>query len=107
MAQPPLSQQIRDLERRLGYALFDRTTRGVQLTRVGQFFLERTRHTLAKMGQDLETARRLGSGQEGVLTVGFSGSTLFTVLSKVIGLRRSWMARRIWDSYGTEKRARG
>jgi DNA-binding transcriptional LysR family regulator len=85
MAQPPLSQQIRKLERHLGYALFDRTTRGVRLTRVGQFFLERARNTVAKLGDDVEMARRLGSGQEGVLTVGFSGSTMFTALPKVIG----------------------
>src|SRR5580700_9139561 len=89
MAQPPLSQQIRDLERNLGHALFDRTTRGVRLTRVGQFFLDRVRNTLAKVGEDVDTARRLGSGQEGVLTIGFSGSTMFTALPKVIRLYRS------------------
>jgi len=85
MAQPPLSQQIRNLERHLGYALFDRTTRGVRLTRVGQFFLERARNTVAKLADDVEMARRLGSGQEGVLTVGFSGSIMFTALPKAIG----------------------
>jgi DNA-binding transcriptional LysR family regulator len=84
LAQPPLSQQIRNLERHLGYALFDRTTRGVRLTRVGQFFLERARLTLAKVNDDSEMARRLGSGREGVLTVGFSGSTMFTALPKAI-----------------------
>jgi DNA-binding transcriptional LysR family regulator len=89
MAQPPLSQQIRDLERNLGHALFDRTTRGVRLTRVGQFFLERVRNTLAKLSEDVDTARRLGSGQEGVLTIGFSGSTMFTALPRVIRLYRS------------------
>jgi DNA-binding transcriptional LysR family regulator len=88
MAQPPLSQQIRNLERNLGYSLFDRTTRGVRLTRVGEFFLERVRNTLAKVGDDVEMARRLGSGLEGVLTVGFSGSIVFTALPKVIGRYR-------------------
>jgi len=88
MAQPPLSQQIRDLERNLGHALFDRSTRGVRLTRVGQFFLERARTTLVKMSDDVETARRLGSGREGALTVGFSGSVMFTALPKAIGQYR-------------------
>jgi DNA-binding transcriptional LysR family regulator len=88
MAQPPLSQQIRNLERNLGYALFDRTTRGVKLTRVGLFFLERARGTLAKMGDDIEMARRLGSGLEGALTVGFAGSVMFTGLPKAIRLYR-------------------
>src|SRR5258708_10822518 len=70
MAQPPLSQQIRNLERILGYPLFDRTTRGVRLTKVGQYFRERARDTLTKIHDDMEMARRLGSGQESVLTVG-------------------------------------
>jgi DNA-binding transcriptional LysR family regulator len=84
MAQPPLSQQIRSLERMLGYPLFDRTTRGVRLTKVGEYFRERARHTVAKMQEDVEMARRLGSGQEGVLTVGFSGSVMLTTLPKAI-----------------------
>jgi DNA-binding transcriptional LysR family regulator len=56
---------------------------------VGQFFLDRARNILAKLDEDVETARRLGSGQEGVLTVGFSGSTMFTALPNAIGLFRS------------------
>jgi DNA-binding transcriptional LysR family regulator len=84
MAQPPLSQQIKALERILGYALFDRTTRGVKLTAVGEFFRERARHTLARMNDDIEITRRLGSGKEGVLDVGFSGSVMFTRLPKAI-----------------------
>jgi DNA-binding transcriptional LysR family regulator len=84
MAQPPLSQQIRNLERNLGYSLFDRTTRGVKLTRVGRFLEQRARLTLARVADDVEMARRLGSGQEGILAVGFSGSTMFTALPHAI-----------------------
>ena len=50
--------------------------------------MERARNTLAKVGDDVDMARRLGSGQEGVLTVGFSGSTMFTALPKAIRLYR-------------------
>ncbi len=84
MAQPPLSQQIKSLERILGFPLFDRTTRGVRLTKVGQYFRERARDTIAKIRDDVEMARRLGSGQEGILTVGFSGSVMLTTLPKAI-----------------------
>jgi DNA-binding transcriptional LysR family regulator len=84
MAQPPLSQQIRSLERILGYPLFQRTTRGVRLTKVGEYFRERARNTVARMQDDVEMARRLGSGHEGVLTVGFSGSVMLTTLPKAI-----------------------
>ena len=84
IAQPPLSQQIRNLERILGYALFDRTTRGVRLTKVGQFFMERARNTIAKMRDDIDMTRRVGAGKEGVLDVGFSGSVMLTALPKAI-----------------------
>jgi DNA-binding transcriptional LysR family regulator len=84
MAQPPLSQQIKNLERILGYALFDRTTRGVRLTTVGQFLAERAAHNLARMRDDIEMARRLGAGKEGILNVGFSGSVMLTSLPKAI-----------------------
>jgi DNA-binding transcriptional LysR family regulator len=88
IAQPPLSQQVRHLERMLGYALFDRTTRGVKLTRVGHFFAERARNTLFKMRDDVELTRRLGAGKEGVLDVGFSGSVMLTALPRAIEVYR-------------------
>jgi DNA-binding transcriptional LysR family regulator len=84
MAQPPLSQQIKALESIVGHDLFDRTTRGVRLTVAGDYLLERARKTLAQVDQDIEMARRLGAGQEGVLSVGFSGSVMFTQMPFVI-----------------------
>jgi DNA-binding transcriptional LysR family regulator len=80
IAQPPLSQQIRRLEQLLGHRLFDRTTRGVKLTLAGHLLAERARSTIDKVHDDLEQVRRLGRGEEGTLTVGFSGSVMFTNL---------------------------
>src|SRR5580704_11706480 len=80
MAQPPLSQQIKRLEQLVGHRLFDRTTRGVKLTLAGQLLAERARSTIEKIQDDLAQVRRLGRGEEGTLTVGFSGSVMFTDL---------------------------
>jgi DNA-binding transcriptional LysR family regulator len=84
IAQPPLSQQIRRLEQLLGHALFERTTRGVKLTLAGQLLAKRARSTLEKVDEDLSQVRRLGRGEEGTLTVGFSGSVMFTELPAAI-----------------------
>jgi DNA-binding transcriptional LysR family regulator len=91
MSQPPLSQQIKRLEQLVGHRLLDRTTRGVKLTLAGQLLAERARGTLEKVHDDLAQVRRLGRGEEGTLTVGFSGSVMFTRLPAVIeGYRRRY-----------------
>src|ERR1700757_5382168 len=82
--RPPLSQQIKRLEQLLGHRLFDRTTRGVKLTLAGQLLAERARSTIEKVQDDLAQVRRLGRGEEGTLTVGFSGSVMFTRLPAAI-----------------------
>ena len=48
IAQPPLSQQIRQLEAELGVQLLDRSTRRVDLTPAGEQYLERARSILAR-----------------------------------------------------------
>lgn len=91
MAQPPLSQQIKRLEQLVGHRLFDRTTRGVKLTLAGQLLAERARSTIERVQDDLAQVRRLGRGEEGTLTVGFSGSVMFTELPSAIeGYRRRY-----------------
>ncbi len=84
IAQPPLSYQVKRLEQLIGHRLFDRTTRGVKLTLAGQLLADRARSTIEKIQDDLEQVRRLGRGEEGTLTVGFSGSVMFTDLPDAI-----------------------
>jgi DNA-binding transcriptional LysR family regulator len=84
MAQPPLSQQIRRLEELIGCSLFERTTRGVRLTPAGAMLRERATATMTRLSDDLEQTRRVARGEEGRLTVGFSGSVMFTEMPAAI-----------------------
>ncbi|MGY4446454.1 DNA-binding transcriptional LysR family regulator [Bradyrhizobium sp. i1.3.1] len=43
IGQPPLSQQIKDLEAEVGAALFHRIPQGAELTEAGRAFLENVR----------------------------------------------------------------
>ncbi|VTU33149.1 LysR substrate-binding domain-containing protein [Variovorax sp. PBL-E5] len=72
--QPPLSQQIKALERELGVELFRRHPRGVALTEAGrQFQIEATR-MLQNMEAMQQRMARVAQGQEGALSVGFTSS---------------------------------
>lgn len=70
MAQPPLSQQIRQLEEELGVALLARTRRRVELTEPGRQFLADARRILAEVDQAVHRARRAARGEVGELTLG-------------------------------------
>ena len=79
----PLSQQIRRLEAELGVALFNRTTRRVELTPAGQLLLERAQPILAAAEFAAEDCRRAAHGEIGRLSVGFTGSTTYALLPSV------------------------
>src|SRR4051794_14617758 len=77
MQQPPLSQQIRALERELGVQLFRRKPRGVELTDAGKTFLERAREILDDVDRAFATTRRTARGEQGRVVVGFTSSAPF------------------------------
>ena len=76
MAQPPLSQQIRQLEEQLGVKLLDRTTRRVDLTPAGQELLDRGRQIINEVETLKADVYQVGNGATGVLRVGFSLSLI-------------------------------
>ena len=74
MQQPPLSQQIRALEQELGFDLFIRHAKGVDLTAGGEVFLQEALDILNRVEQGAQKAARTAKGIEGNLTVGFTSS---------------------------------
>ena len=77
MQQPPLSQQIRILERELDVQLFRRLPRGVALTAAGVAFLADARAILAQLDHAVATAKRTARGEQGRIAVGFTSSAPF------------------------------
>jgi len=77
IAQPPLSQQIRQLEQEVGTPLFDRTGRGVALNDAGRAFLVCAQDILQRANAAMRTARRAARGEVGELTLGFTESASF------------------------------
>ncbi len=84
IAQPPLSQQIQNLEAELGVELFDRTTRPIQLTVAGRAFRARAQVILAEAENAADEARRIGLGQIGRLTVSFMSAATLAHLPLVL-----------------------
>src|SRR5258706_3205491 len=76
VSQPPLSRQIRDLERELGMNLFDRSASGVRLTEAGETFLVDARGVLARAEEAVERVKAVALGKRGRVRVGHASGTI-------------------------------
>src|SRR5215471_9173014 len=72
LAQPALSRQIQDLEKEIGFLLFDRLPRGVQLSAAGKLFLNDARRILQDVEEATRRAERIASGKAGTLRIGIA-----------------------------------
>ncbi len=85
LAQPNLSEQIRQLEQRVGTPLFQRTKRRVEMTEAGRAFAVEARRTLAQSERAVEAARLAAAGRSGVVRVGFVEAAAARHLPRIIG----------------------
>src|ERR1700754_982306 len=89
IAQPPLSQQIKQLEDDLGVTLLTRSTRRVELTPAGQVYLERARTLLDAVAAAGVEAGRVAAGEIGRLAIGFTGSATYELLPTLTRVLRA------------------
>lgn len=80
ISQPPLSQQIRQLETQLGVQLFERTKRSVKLTHPAEVFLAQARAALASLDDAVDAVRAAARGEAGYLRLGCTAASAYSVV---------------------------
>lgn len=78
IGQPPLSQQIRDLEEEIGARLFHRVPHGAELTEAGRAFLANVRSMPELVRAAVTSAQRAARGETGSLRVGYTATSMLT-----------------------------
>lgn len=73
VSQPGISRQIRDLEEEIGFSLFQRTAKSLNLTDAGKVFLKEARAVLQRAEDAVKNARAVSAGS-GELHVGYAPS---------------------------------
>ena len=84
ISQPPLSQQIRQLESELGVRLFARTTRSFELTAAGKALMAEASDLMSRMRVTIETVRQIDRGEVGRLRIGIVGSAMWGPLPRLL-----------------------
>ena len=90
VSTPSLSRQIRELEDSLGYRLFERKTRTVELTAAGAAFVEEARQALVHASRAIQRGYRVSQGDTGIFCCGCSP---WFSPSLLIGVEREWAER--------------
>ena len=86
LTQSPLSRQVQLLEQTLGVTLLERSTRAVRLTSAGRTFLAEAHRVLEAAERAQQLTRRVAKGEAGVVTLGFTSSSAYRTLPRVVAL---------------------
>ena len=86
LTQPTLTKALRDVERTLGLALFERTNRGLEPTPYGEIFARHAKIVLAQLRHAAEELESLHVGYSGKVTVGTLLAASASILPDAIAL---------------------
>jgi len=101
ISQPPLSQQIRQLEEELGVKLFNRTKREVRLTEAGARIVSEAHQVLRQLDHFSQVASQAGEGEIGHLSVGVPGGVNEILVQTLKATARQYPGVRIELQYMT------
>lgn len=95
MAQPPLSQRLRELEEEIGYPLLERQGRTLRVTDAGQVFYRRARDILRAVDATCDEVIRVAAQSGPTLRIGVSPTCRSYWMSHFDALRRRFPGYRI------------
>jgi DNA-binding transcriptional LysR family regulator len=84
VAQPAITRSIREIERELGVALFERRPRGVVLTPMGELFLGRATTVLGELRRAREEIDQAKGAATGEVTVALSAAAQISLLPNAL-----------------------
>jgi DNA-binding transcriptional LysR family regulator len=84
IAQPPLSRQIQALERELGFMLFERTRRQVELTPAGVVLFDHAARVFEAVDLALHEAERASRGESGRIIVAYPSTFAYSGLPEIV-----------------------
>lgn len=82
--QSALTRRIQKLERFLGFALFERTTREVSLTPAGRSFYEENARLMQNYLHSVDTARLVAEGKTGSLRVAYMAFSAIELMPQAV-----------------------
>ncbi|VBB09044.1 transcription regulator hth lysr [Lucifera butyrica] len=84
IAQPPLSRQMMQLEKKLGVKLLVRGQRKIQLTEAGRLLQNRSEQFLGQIENTVKEIREYNAGARGTLSIGTVTSSGATILPRIV-----------------------
>src|ERR1700678_3157850 len=85
ITQPALSKQIAEVENRIGFAVFKRDQKRVELTDAGQVFIRGCRDALAIMEKAVRLAKTTHDQVQPLITIGHSPYADPALIASVVG----------------------
>ena len=84
MSQPGLSKQIKLLEEGLGFKLFERHNRKVELTKAGEYLQVEFQRSMNQLDKAVHHAKLINDGLKGDIRFGYVGSAMQKILPDLL-----------------------